>query len=989
VNGQFGVVLRYFRTVTGPEGGAPPTDRELLSLFVARRDEAAFTALVERHGPMVFGVCRRFLRQTQDVDDVFQATFLVLLRRAYSISRTDSIGSWLYGVARRVAVRARANARKRQDRERRGTARLLATGDTAAETRDLGHLLDEELGRLPEKYRAPLVLHYLCGRTKAETARDLGWTEGTVSGRLARGRELLRSRLTRRSVALTTLLAACGLAPEAAPAAVPRGLRDATPRGLARLAADEGPAARLAQGMLRSLVVARLRAVVGLVLALGALAGSLVLIAPQGSAERGSADPSPEVSSPDSGAAVLKAAAGTDQFGDPLPAGAVTRLGTTRGRHAERLNKLALSPDGKLLATRASDDRVRLWEPATGRELHVLGGPLGSAGLWGFAFAADGKTLVTAGADGMLRFYDPATGRERYRVEGNPHGVCCVAFSDDGRLLAVGGEDNMVDIWDAAGEKRLRRLGQVGGRATPRQARMQPLRDAFFCPGDKVLAVSHQPSDGGGAFKFLRCLELLDVDTGRSLRKIGVPMQPTQAETAFSADGQAVLWISNRGKISLRAVDSGQAIREFDDGTRAVGLALSPDGRVLGVTSGPGVLPRPSLRLWDASTGAKGRWLDDSGVWLSLAFSRDGKTLAAGGVDGTFQLWDTATGEKLVKPPPGHEGSVLAVASSPDGRTLATCCEGGAIHLWQASTGREIRRRQTPAALCNDGVLGPTSLTYSPDGKTLAVAGWDRTVRLWDATTGEEVVRFSGPQPPGSLCWRSNVRFSPDGKLLATRDLDGAIRLWTRAGREERTLQRPAPGPWSYAAERALAFSPDGRLLAGSQGPVVRAWEVATGTEVRGFPGDEQEVKALAFSGSVTALAFSADGKSLASARNAVISLWEVATGRERRLLIGEGGPAFRRVADGSRSGCLPTDFTALDFTPDGQTLFAGRGDGGVYVWDLSADRPASKVFGHKEAITGLIVCGDGRTVATASVDRTVLVWDIAALKNAPDDPDH
>src|SRR5262249_51745092 len=180
---------------------------------------------------------RRLLRQPQDVDDVFQATFLVLLRRADSIARADSVGSWLHGVARRIAVRVRANARKRQDRERRGTATLPATGDTAAETPDLGHLPDEELGRLPEKYRAPLVLHYLLGRTKAETARDLGWTEGTVSGRLARGRELLRARLTHRGVALTGLLAACGLAAGEAPAAVPPPLRGATLRIGAQFAA--------------------------------------------------------------------------------------------------------------------------------------------------------------------------------------------------------------------------------------------------------------------------------------------------------------------------------------------------------------------------------------------------------------------------------------------------------------------------------------------------------------------------------------------------------------------------------------------------------------------------------------------------------------------------------------------------------------------------------------------------------------------------------
>jgi RNA polymerase sigma factor (sigma-70 family) len=964
VNGQLGVVLRYIRTLTDPGGGAPTTDGELLRQFVVRRDESAFTALVERHGPMVLGVCRRLLRQPQDVDDVFQATFLVLLQRAESIARADSVGSWLYGVARRIAVRVRANARKRRDRERRGTDALPAPGDAAAEVRDLGHVLDEELCRLPEKYRAPLVLHYLSGRTKAETARDLGWTEGTVSGRLARGRELLRARLTHRGVALTGLLAACGLSPGEAPAAVPPALREATLQGVAKFAAGAGagtaPAAPLARGVLGGLFLAKVKAAVGLILALGALVGAAFV----GMRDEGRGmKPEPSVSSlvPHPSSLIPT---GTDLLGDPLPAGAVTRLGTARGRHAERLSALALSPDGKLLATRAGDDRVRLWEAATGKELHVLSGAQESPGLWGFAFAPDGKTLVTGGADGMLRFWDPATGRQQHRVVGNPHGVRCVAFSGDGKLLAVGGEDNALDLWDPTGHKALRRLGQFGGLATLKQAALAPLLDVGFCPGDKALAVLYLPHNNHNPS--LRCLELLDVDTGRSLRKIGVPL-PSVGCTAFPADGKTVFWIGGKGGVYLRPVDGGREIRTFDDCAAGRGLALSPDGRTLAVAS------LPWIRLWETSTGTKGPLLEDSGQTARLAFSRDGRTLAAARFDGTFQLWNTATGKKLLKPLSGHEGAVFSVASSPDGKTLATCCAGGPVRLWQASTGKEIRRWQAHAG--PNWIYGPTSLAYSPDGKTLAAAGWDRTVRLWDAATGKEVGRFSGRHGAPSR-W-SDLQFSPDGKLVATRDADGAIRLWTSAGQERRTLQKASPPPWPAGGERALAFSPDGRLLAGSLGPVVRVWEVATGAQVRRLTGAAQLV---------TALAFSPDGKSLAVAGHSdLLSLWEVATGQEHRLPIGRGKPAVRLDAEGYRHpNTAALRFNALAFAPDGQTLLGGRGDGGIYVWDLTADRPARKVHAHKEAVTCLAVCGDGKTVASASVDRTVLVWDIAALRHAP-----
>src|SRR5262249_20702978 len=149
---------------------------------ISHRDEAAFLALLQRHGPMVLGVCRRMLRQPQDIDDAFQATFLVLIRKADSITRKDSVGSWLYKVAYRTAARTRSLVRKRHLRERSMSEipgeSLSPDRPPGEDGREMQLLLDEELQRLPEKYRAPLVLHYLGGQTKEQTARQLGWKEG-------------------------------------------------------------------------------------------------------------------------------------------------------------------------------------------------------------------------------------------------------------------------------------------------------------------------------------------------------------------------------------------------------------------------------------------------------------------------------------------------------------------------------------------------------------------------------------------------------------------------------------------------------------------------------------------------------------------------------------------------------------------------------------------------------------------------------------------
>ncbi|MBL8793588.1 MAG: RNA polymerase sigma factor [Planctomycetia bacterium] len=218
---RFSPILHYLRRLVGPSCGGQ-TDTELLERFIGQRDEAAFEALVQRHGPLVWGVCRRSLADPHAAEDAFQATFLVLARRAEAIVQRASVRSWLYGVACRIARRAR-------ERDRRERARMtvldpvqLAAPSDADAWRQLQPILDEELDRLPEKYRAPLLLCYLDGKTRDEAAQELGWTEGAVKGRLERGRELLRNRLSRRglplSAALLTALPAEGSA--APPAAL-------------------------------------------------------------------------------------------------------------------------------------------------------------------------------------------------------------------------------------------------------------------------------------------------------------------------------------------------------------------------------------------------------------------------------------------------------------------------------------------------------------------------------------------------------------------------------------------------------------------------------------------------------------------------------------------------------------------------------------------------------------------------------------------------
>src|SRR5208283_4994999 len=202
-NEQLTCVLRHVRKLIGLERSTELTDGQLLDAFVVRRDEAAFTTLVQRHGPMVQRVCRRVLGDAHDAEDAFQAAFLVLARKAGAIRHRSSVGGWLYEVAYHLALRGRANAARRRKHERQAPEMSPPNPLSEREREELQTMLDEELHRLPEKYRTPLVLCYLEGKTNTQAAEELGWPAGSMSSRLTRARELLRDRLAGRGVALS------------------------------------------------------------------------------------------------------------------------------------------------------------------------------------------------------------------------------------------------------------------------------------------------------------------------------------------------------------------------------------------------------------------------------------------------------------------------------------------------------------------------------------------------------------------------------------------------------------------------------------------------------------------------------------------------------------------------------------------------------------------------------------------------------------------
>ncbi len=213
-------VLQHLRKVAAVQTYHGLSDRELLERFVGTHDEAAFTVLIERHGPMVLGVCRRALPNFHDAEDACQATFLVLARKAGSVRKKTSLSSWLHGVACRVAAKLTRDHARRKSREHRVNA--PAPKDPAAEVtwREVQTILDEELEQLPERYRAPVILCYLECMTREDAAKQLGLSPGCLHGRLERGRDLLRERLTKRGLTLSAVMSAAALGESVAQAAL-------------------------------------------------------------------------------------------------------------------------------------------------------------------------------------------------------------------------------------------------------------------------------------------------------------------------------------------------------------------------------------------------------------------------------------------------------------------------------------------------------------------------------------------------------------------------------------------------------------------------------------------------------------------------------------------------------------------------------------------------------------------------------------------------
>jgi RNA polymerase sigma factor (sigma-70 family) len=922
---QAGTLLQHIRRLAGAPDAAEPSDGQLLRRFTQDRDEPAFAALVQRHGRLVLGVCRRLLRHEQDAEDAFQATFLILARKAGSVRQEQSLAGWLYRVAARVAGKAQAMSARRRARERQAGRPAAAPDPPEPALHELQAILTAEVDRLPAKYRTAFVLCHLEGKTRAEAARELGWPEGTVGGRVAQARLILQQRLTRRGVVLSAALTAVALAEATAPAAVPPALIEAAGSLAAGTAGCRLPVRELADAGSTTMLTGKLK-VAAVLLAVFAGAGMGVLAYRAWPAPRPQTPPSgeshSEVTNPDAGRPAV------DRHGDPLPAGAVTRLGTLRFRTAHTVSRLAFAADGNTLLGAGWDNIARVWDRSTGKERRKV--VFREDWRNSFAVSPDGKLLATGGRDKdrKLRLWDAGTGKLLFESAAQEGRIEVLEFSPDGKTLAAAG-NKAIHLWDVAARMGTRQLA-VG------QDRLGALA---FAPDGKLLAVACGDNR----------IRLWDLETATELRTLEGHKDWIYG-LAFSPDGTMLASSGADKDRTVRLWDpvTGKELRRLEGPAGWVRpVAFSPDGKTLATGGQDG-----KVRLWDAGTGKEKRQLripgqDDTwGPWvMAVAFSPDGRTLAASGTEHVVRLWDLATGAEDPATKEGHVDGANSAAFSPDGKLLATASGDHTVRLWDPATGEEVRR-------LGGGREGFSRVTFAPDGKTVA-ALTERAVVLWDAGTGKELHRLEGHTGPvSSLC------FSPDGKTLVSGGYrgDGTLRAWeVSTGKQVRQI-----GKWDEIT--SVAFSPDGKLLAVGLGYLnIALLDAATGAEVRRLKFEK---------GFARTLAFSPDGTCLASTGGLgnTVHLWEVGTGKELRRLTGH-----TRIVN------------AVVFSPDGRLLASAGQDLTVRLWEAVTGKEVRRFTGHGGqgllgGIDAVAFAPDGRTLASVGDDTTGLLWDVTGL---------
>jgi WD40 repeat protein len=643
-----------------------------------------------------------------------------------------------------------------------------------------------------------------------------------------------------------------------------------------------------------------------------------------------------------------------DAHGDPLPEGALARLGTVRLRHADQVYDVALSPDGALLASGSAltEGVIQVWQTATGKRLLRRPVPNGF-NVKGLAFTPNGGALALAlqgisNDSARVVFWDVATGAEQRQFPVEKDGApfrWMMELSPDGKTLAVGCSN--VSLFEAATGK-VRHTLSLGAKASATAL-------AFTADGT-LLALAGE--DGR--------LGLWDVRTGRRL----LALETGYAYTlAFARDGKTLAAAGVGWPLRLWAVERAPGPqgavrlvpRKPPPGHKggAAALAFAADGNLLAAGSA-----ESDVWLWDPATGKRvshRRW---PGVLVRAAgFDRDGRPQVVGVAlhANGLRILNAATGRELLDGPAHHDW-ITGLSFSPDGKTLSSTCRRGVVHLWRAADGKHLARPEFPGGKVRHAV-------FPADGKLLVSAG-DALYRY--GAPGAKPIRLPLRLPAAEAC-----TLSPDGSRLAVvqpakpegegpRLYDPStwgwlVSVWdVRAGKELCRL------PIHHGFTPRCTFSPDGGALITSGNPL-QLWEAATGRLVKRLP---EKIVALG-------AAFSPSGRLFAvrEGDRGAVSLWETATGQPvKRWALPSAEPiGVKHFFD-----------SPVAFSPDGRILATHTVPGAIQFWDVGTGKPLRTIAGQGSPICELAFSPDGKRLAAGNADTTVLLWDVAGVRPLP-----
>jgi WD40 repeat protein len=607
-----------------------------------------------------------------------------------------------------------------------------------------------------------------------------------------------------------------------------------------------------------------------------------------------------------------------DLQGDPLPAGAVARLGPARWCLGGYVYALDFSPDGSMLASGSIDNTVRLWDVATGQESKRFAGH--DPWVTSVAYSPDGALLASAGADGLIRLSDAASGKVLRQLKGHDGPISCLAFSPDGVLLASGsgvisGGDATLRLWEVKSGKLQHRF----------QHKDQVRSLAFAADGKSIVSAS---ADG--------VVRLWEISTaGQRLQLQGHAHGAGITRVAFSADGRTLAAAGDHRDPAIVVWDvvTGKQLQRLAGHSP---LVFSPDGKTLAYAdAGKGVV------LWDVTSAKVRRRVGEAIRDIAaLAFTRDGKTLAAGTAN-AIHLWRVKDGTEL-NPVDGHQAEITAVAFAPDGKSVATGSFDGTVRLWEAATGKPLRKLA-------DHPFGVPYLAFTDQGKQLVFAS--RDCRVVETATGKHLKALVENQAT------TPVAIAGDGRTLVTENGRGLVQLWATATGQELAQLTVKP------SARVLALSHDGKTLLyqprDEADPAVRVWDVASGKVLRSFSVDEDGKEER----DVRLAKFAPDGKTVAFVLSGarVAALWDVAAGKE-----------IRRLPEAAH------EIFAVAFSPDGALVALGSWDKSVRVYAAATGKETAHLVGHQGHVNALAFAPDGKRLASASADGTVLIWNTA-----------